>query len=467
MERVIVEDRRSAGRDLAVHLARYRDRSDVVVVALPRGGVPVAAVIAEALSAPLDVLLVRKLGAPGQPELALGAIAAGGGRVLNAELVAALGVTEREIEHLAARERIELERRDRVYRAGRPAVALSDRCVILVDDGIATGATVRAAIEVIRAQHPSRLVLAVPVAAPETVRELAASTDELVCLAQPEPFVAIGLWYRRFDQVGDDEVIRLLELARARTRTARSHATPMSQDVRIATGTVVLDGTLAVPPSPRGLVMFAHGSGSSRHSARNLRVAAVLNGAGFATLLFDLLTPVEQTRESHGAMLRFDVALLAERLGGALDWIRSHPSFGPLPLGLFGASTGAAAALTVAAGRAGQVAAVVSRGGRPDLAMPSLPQVRAPTLLIVGEHDDAVLALTRSAAAALACTHRVEIVPQATHLFEEPGALEQVATLAEQWFVAHLAHGACGGGCGGGGHASAPSSPAAPSSPPA
>jgi len=226
MGRAIFDDRLSAGRDLAARLSAYRGRSDVVVIALPRGGVPVAAEVADALSAPLDLLLVRKLGAPGQPELAMGAIAAGGGRVLNPEVVATLGVTQREIERVAAQEQRELERRERVYRVGRAPLALAGRCVILVDDGVATGATVRAAIDVIRAQQPSRLVLAVPVAAPETVRALAASSDEVVCLAQPEPFVAIGLWYRCFDQVGDEEVIRLLERARARRPDGPQRAPP-------------------------------------------------------------------------------------------------------------------------------------------------------------------------------------------------------------------------------------------------
>jgi putative phosphoribosyl transferase len=211
MDRAIVEDRRGAGRDLAARLLAYRGRSDLVVVALPRGGVPVAAEIAEALSAPLDLLLVRKLAAPGQPELAMGAIATGGVCLVNEPIVAALGVSAREIERVAAREQVELARRDRVYRGGRSPLALQGRCVILVDDGIATGATVRAAIQVVRAQHPSRLVLAVPVAARDTARELTASVDEFVCLALPEPFVAIGAWYRSFDQVGDDEVLGLLE----------------------------------------------------------------------------------------------------------------------------------------------------------------------------------------------------------------------------------------------------------------
>jgi putative phosphoribosyl transferase len=216
MDRTVVDDRRSAGRALAARLSAYRGRGDLLVVALPRGGVPVAAEIAEALSAPLDVLLVRKLGMPGQPELAMGAIAAGGVRVLNEDVVATAGVSAVQIERVAAREQVELERRDRVYRGGRAPITLTGRCVILVDDGIATGATVRAAIAVVRAQQPSRLVLAVPVAAPDTAGALAAMVDELVCLARPDPFVAIGTWYRHFEQVGDDEVVGLLDQARLR-----------------------------------------------------------------------------------------------------------------------------------------------------------------------------------------------------------------------------------------------------------
>lgn len=201
---------------------------------------------------------------------------------------------------------------------------------------------------------------------------------------------------------------------------------------------LTLTGDLTLPADARGLVVFAHGSGSSRFSARNRAVASHLNRAGLATLLFDLLTADEELIDARTAKLRFDIPLLAGRLTGTVDWSGRQPLLTGLPLGLFGASTGAAAALISAAERPQRVAAVVSRGGRPDLALPVLDRVRAPTLLVVGGHDPEVLALNREALAALTCEKALAIVPGATHLFEEPGALEQVAELAAAWFLEHL-----------------------------
>ena len=211
------------------------------------------------------------------------------------------------------------------------------------------------------------------------------------------------------------------------------------RDVRVDLGDVQLDGALAVAPGGAGLVIFAHGSGSGRLSPRNLQVAGVLNRAGLSTLLFDLLTPEEQTLDERTGELRFAIELLTARLVGVIDWAQRQPTLAGLKIGLFGASTGAAAALGAAAERPDSVAAVVSRGGRPDLALASLPAVTAPTLLIVGGEDDVVIELNRKAAARLRAPHRLDIVPGATHLFPEPGALERVAELTRDWFVEHLA----------------------------
>jgi dienelactone hydrolase len=211
----------------------------------------------------------------------------------------------------------------------------------------------------------------------------------------------------------------------------------MSTTLRMEIGDVLLDADLAMVPDAAGLVIFAHGSGSGRASPRNRMVAEVLQGAGFATLLFDLLTAAEQREDAVTGALRFDIPLLGTRLTGAIDWVGRQPQIGALPIGLFGASTGAAAALVAAAARPQAVFAVVSRGGRPDLAAESLARVAAPTLLIVGGDDDQVIVLNRRAAARLHAPHALEIVPGATHLFAEPGALEQVAELARDWFVAH------------------------------
>lgn len=209
---------------------------------------------------------------------------------------------------------------------------------------------------------------------------------------------------------------------------------------------MTLDGDLILPASVRGVVLFAHGSGSGRFSPRNRHVAGVLQEAGLATLLMDLLTPEEERVDAVTAHLRFDIGLLAKRLVQATDWVRRHPETQPLGVGYFGASTGGGAALVAAAARADAVGAVVSRGGRPDLAGPALPQVSAPTLLIVGGNDMPVLEMHRAAQAQMRAATRLEIVPGATHLFEEPGALDAVARLARDWFLRYLepaeAHGA-------------------------
>jgi dienelactone hydrolase len=211
--------------------------------------------------------------------------------------------------------------------------------------------------------------------------------------------------------------------------------------VRVPAADAVLAADVTRPPRPRGVVLFAHGSGSSRHSPRNRMVAQRLVGVGLATVLTDLLTVDEEARDAVTAELRFDIGLLARRLTGVADWLAGQPGLGPLPLGLFGASTGAAAALLTAADRPQRVRAVVSRGGRPDLAGDRLTAVTAPTLLIVGDRDEQVLRLNRAAARRLGGGHELWVVPGATHLFAEPGALEQVAGAAAEWFDRHLAGG--------------------------
>jgi putative phosphoribosyl transferase len=205
-----IANRIAAGQALAEALRAYRDRDDVIVLGLPRGGVPVAVEVAEVLGAPLDLMLVRKLGTPGQEELAMGAIASGDSRVINEDVVRALAISPQVIERVAAEERNELKRREQAYRGERPWPKLADQCVILVDDGLATGATMRAAVESVRTQLPAHIVVAVPVAPPDTVTMLRQQADEVVCLAEPEPFRAIGLWYIDFSQVNDEEVRQML-----------------------------------------------------------------------------------------------------------------------------------------------------------------------------------------------------------------------------------------------------------------
>ncbi|MFE9723584.1 phosphoribosyltransferase family protein [Streptomyces sp. NPDC005794] len=419
---MLFTDRTDAGRRLAVAV-RHLERRDPVVLGLPRGGVPVAYEVAQALGAPLDVIVVRKLGVPYHPELGFGAIGEGGVRVISDEIVRHAGLREKDLASVERAEAAELGRRARAYREGRPRLPLKGRAVVVVDDGIATGATARAACQVVRAQGAAHVVLAVPVASPDVAARLGEDVDEVVCLSTPHLFSAVGEWYRDFSQTSDDEVVSLLARASGGRTTA--------EEVVVDAGGVPLPGDLALPGDAEAVVVFAHGSGSSRHSPRNRSVATALNRAGLGTLLFDLLTPGEEVYRANV----FDIGLLAGRLADTTSWLRRRVS---LPVGSFGASTGAAAALRAAAGTDSGVGAVVSRGGRPDLAGADLSAVRAPTLLIVGGADTTVIDLNRQAQSALECENRLEIVPGATHLFEEPGALDRVADLAQDWFLTHL-----------------------------
>jgi putative phosphoribosyl transferase len=437
-------DRSEAGRALAAKLQHLRG-AGVVVLALPRGGVPVAYEVARALDAPLDVIVVRKVGVPGQPELAMGAIGEDGVRVVNDEIVRVVGATAADFARIEQIERAELQRRAARFRGATPRADLVGRVAVVVDDGIATGSTARAACQVARAHGADRVVLAVPVAAPDSVRALANDADEIICVEQPTWLRSVGQWYDDFTQVDDREVVDLLERAHrlhpgtesdtgsdAGGGTAGSDA-GFDAEVDVGIGGFSLPGHLTIPSDAVGVVIFAHGSGSSRHSPRNQFVADQLQAAGLGTLTFDLLTDGEAADRRNV----FDIGLLGSRLLRATDWVRDHPAVAGLPVALFGASTGAAAALVAASDPSRPVAAVVSRGGRPDLARNRLVHVHAPTLLIVGGADTTVLTLNQQAQRSLRCENQLTVVPGATHLFEEPGTLEQVARLAADWFVEH------------------------------
>lgn len=297
-------DRTDAGRQLAARLTGLKGQ-DLVVLGLPRGGVPVAAEVADALGAPLDICLVRKLGVPYQPELAMGAIGEGGVRVLNEHVITQTGVSDRDLAATEARERAVLEERMRRYRGDRAPADITGRTAVVVDDGFATGATALAACQVVRARGAARIVLAVPVAPSGWSDRVARVADETYCVHEPADFYAIGQFYRDFAQTADEEVVAALRLRRG----ARGEDT----EVRIRLGGLEVGGHLSVPEGATGVVLFAHGSGSSRHSPRNRAVAATLGRAGLGTLLFDLLTEDEAADRANV----FDTPLLAERLAQA------------------------------------------------------------------------------------------------------------------------------------------------------
>ena len=329
----IFEDRVDAGRQLGRRLAELRGQ-DIVVLGLPRGGVPVAFEVAAALDAPLDVIVVRKLGLPYQPELAMGAIGEGGARVLEERVLAHARVSDTELQAVEDHERAVLENRVLRFRKGRARQDLTGRIAVIVDDGIATGSTARVACRVARQLGAARVILAVPVAPADTLGSLT-EPDEVVCLATPHQFSAVGYHYRDFSPTEDDEVVKLLDAAAKRLRNSQPASrkpvaagadapAEIDEEIEIPSRGVRLQGQLHLPVPARGIVLFAHGSGSSRHSPRNRYVAGVLQQAGLGTLLLDLLTPAEERNRANV----FDIELLARRLSSATDWLVSTAGYG-------------------------------------------------------------------------------------------------------------------------------------------
>ena len=416
------KDRTEAGKQLAIAL-EYLAQPNVVVLGLPRGGVPVAFEVATHLHVPMDVLLVRKMGTPGQRELAFGAVGEGGVRVLNDDVVHDAGITDKTINEVALRESAEIERRQVSYRNGRPPLDLIGRIAIVVDDGLATGATARAACTVAKRLGAERVVLAVPVAPEGWEESFVDVTDERLSLFNSRDFGSVGYFYENFDPISDDTVKALLSYS-------VSHEIDEEVTISVGKGQSVIAHVRA-PLGAMGTVIFAHGSGSGRKSPRNVFVANAMHHAGFATVLADLLA------EDEGADQTFDITFLAQRLSSVLTWSKKHPVLGKTKVALYGASTGAAAALAVAAEDHG-VRCVISRGGRVDLATDYLESVTQPVLLLVGSRDTVVKSLNETVQRRLGDRCTLSIVEGASHLFEERGTLDQVARQSVAFLASHL-----------------------------
>ena len=423
-------NRRKAGRLLAEGLQPLLKgirHGDLVILGIPRGGVPVAREVAAMYGAPLDVVIVRKLGVPSQPELAMGAVGEGGVRVLNRDVIDSMSIRSEEIERVARDEVAEIGRRVDRYREGRSSLHLTGKTVVIVDDGLATGSTAIAACQVVRACGADRVILAVPVAPFGWTSVVGNAADDLFTLSEPRDFMSVGQFYDEFEQVDDAEVRAIIADSATTSRSVDA------RDITVDAGRGVhLSASLMVPDNASSVVFFAHGSGSGRLSPRNLEVSRRLNDVGIATVLVDLEDVDDWSRD--GDMVR----TAADRLWRTIEAVSSMSGLGGLPVGLIGSSTGGAVALLVAIENPERISAVVTRGGRPDLLGARVAQVRCPVLMIVGAHDEVVLQLNRNAARLVPDCSLVQVAG-ATHLFDEPGTLKEAARLACGFFRLHLA----------------------------
>lgn len=420
-------NRKTAGIQLAQKLNHYK-RSGAIVLALPRGGVPVASQVADWLELPMDVLVTRKITSPSFPELALGAVCEQGEPYWNHDLLTEMGLSPQDLRGELEQQQERIKYQVYKFRQGHVLRSLKGKTVIVIDDGIATGATMRAAIEFLKGQDLASLVVATPVAAEESVNRLASLVDEVVVVHKMQKFSSVGQWYKNFTQVEDQNVVDILS---ARSAEEVRHT---GERVKIMLEPFHLRGEFFDIQDPRGLVVFVHGSGSDYSSPRNRYLSTQLQEAGYSTLLFDLLTHEEAGDRRN----TFDIVLLTQRLSQVIQWISAHKKYRALPLVLFAASTGAAAALSVVPQFENKSQlSVICRGGRPDLATVDLRSIEVPVLLIVGGYDADVLKINQRAADDLPHSELL-IVPQATHLFEEAGALEQVGALSVNWLTKTL-----------------------------
>lgn len=426
------KNRKQAGKILSEKLSLINfDKTNTVIIALPRGGVPVAYEIAMDLKFPLDIVLVKKIGAPYNPELATGVVGENSEVFYNTDLLKYLGYDHRDIEPMKDMALAKLKKNSEIFRQGYMPLILEDKDIILVDDGISSGATMEMAVQLLRKKRVKKIIIASPVAPADVIEKLSRLVDQVITAISPEIFTSIGEWYDDFTQVETKEVINILK----EFRTAQNTLLP--QAVTILDGNSSLEGQLYLAPKIKSWIIFAHGSGSSHKSVRNNIVAQELSRSGHATLLLDLLTLEEDENYNN----RFNVYFLTQRLLAATLWLINSKYYDKgTPIGFFGASTGSAAALMAAATSPLEypLYAITSRGGRPDIVDEKiLSRVHVPTLLIVGGEDHEVIKLNEKSAIYIP-NCRVVIVPHATHLFEEAGTFDEVTRLAIQWFDEHV-----------------------------
>lgn len=447
---MLFKNRNEAGKHLAARLVQYRESSPVIL-ALPRGGVVVAGEVTRALGAPLDVVIARKLSAPRIPGFGIGALAEGGVRVIDTLAVRMLGVAEEQLARVESAGQAEIAKYLELYRGDRPFLDVKDRTVILVDDGLASGLTARAAIEAVARRGPKRIILAVPVSGPDVAAAMLKWVDDFICVGTPPDFLYVNDGYENYDDCPDSDVFDALDAARRRPPSVTPYPLPCSphfagdehpadteRTIKIETHMGPMEGSLEIPQASRGVVLLAHGAGSNRNSPRSRVVSESLVRAKLATLRIDLLTTGEQVAEAETQHLRFNVGLLTERVCAATRWLSSHPMTQNLRIGYFGASIGASA-MFAAAAKLGGIAAIVSRGGRPDWVEPRLPGVHAAALLIVGGHDSLTLERNQRVFEQLGSAEKkIMVIEGAGHLFEESGAMERVAQLASDWLSRHL-----------------------------
>lgn len=420
---MIFRDRRDAGERLGAAL-KERGFQGPVVLGIPRGGVPVAAEVARALDGELAVVVARKLGAPGNPELAVGAVTATGVAYVNTAVAKAAGADKAYIEAEKKRQAEEARRRERLFDSHRRP-PLTGRTVIVVDDGIATGATAIAAVRSVKAEGAARVVLAIPVGPPEMVQLLRSEADEVVCLHEDAGFWAVGQYYWDFSQVSDEEVQATL------SAFAPTEPAPAARRVEFRRNGVRLVGVLSTPGGrgPFPLVIFVHGLGSGKDSPRNVVVAEHLVDAGIAALLFDLSGHGESSADP-----RDGVEAYVDDLAAAYAWALRQPQVRPDAIGVAGSSLGAVVALRALAARRVQPRTLVLRA--PPLTEEDVCAVSVPALVILGSEDPLLPQVRRIAAARRQLT--LSLVPGAGHLFEEPGTLEQAVERTVTWFRTHL-----------------------------